>query len=214
MADIDWSATGEWMQAWAGFAQAIIVGFAAWKAADTFNLWRKQKVEERRISSAIEVSSLIYRVRNALTASRAAGMTVRELEEATSRLLDSGIDLRSEPDTKRKKIIQAQVIFDRLDRFAETWNEMSRWQPISLALFGEGIEKALRDLWQEKVRIETAATHFPSRISDKELKAEIELTLSAPRSDSGYKDVFAERVNAIISEAELTLLPIIRHEIK
>ena len=69
------------MQAWAGFAQAIVVGFVAWKAADTFNLWRKQKVEERRINSAIEVSSLIYRVRNALSAVRAAGMTVRELEE-------------------------------------------------------------------------------------------------------------------------------------
>ena len=199
------------MQAWAGFAQAIIVGVVAWKATDTFNLWRKQKVEERRISSAIEVSSLIYRVRNAFSAVRAAGMTIRELEEASARLIDSGIDLKSESVPKQKKIVQAQVVFDRLDRFAETWNEMARWQPISLALFGEEIESALRGLWQEKLRIETAATHYPVRVADKELREEIEVTLSAPKSGSKYEDQFSERVNRIISDAEKTLLPIIRH---
>src|SRR4051812_45363639 len=127
---IDWSATGSWMQAWASFAQAIAVLIAAGIASRSFNSWRKQKVEERRITNAEQIGALTYRLRRAFALIRRGGFTPQELEVAATKLIDSGLNLATYSKAKRDRVIRSQVALDRLDLFAAEWDDLARWQPV------------------------------------------------------------------------------------
>jgi hypothetical protein len=87
---IDWVATSTWMQAWAGFTQAGAVVFVAYKGADAFNAWRRQKIEERRIDAAERILTLAYRVRRALSSIRSPMMWASALEHAEKSLINEG----------------------------------------------------------------------------------------------------------------------------
>jgi len=199
------------MQAWAGFAQALSVLVAAALASRTFKSWRQQKVEERRITNAEQIGALTYRLRRAFTLIRRRGFSPQELEIAATKLMDSGLDLAKCSKAKRDRIVQSQVALNRLDTFASDWDDLARLQPLAHALFGKQLAQYLGDLSTEKVRIETAAEHYPVS-SDKQLVSEIEATLSQPGNTK--TDEFGCRIENTIQSIESILLPIIRHDVQ
>ena len=79
---IDWASTGTMMQGWAGFAQAGAIAFAAWKASDSFKSWRSQKIEDRRITEAERILTVVYRLRRAFSIIRSRIMSGHALAAA------------------------------------------------------------------------------------------------------------------------------------
>jgi hypothetical protein len=148
MLPVDWAATGTWMQAWAGFAQAAAIAFAAWKAADTFRSWRKQKIEERRIEEAERILTLAYRIRSALSGIRSPLMNGFELVSAEERLKKDNSNFETFPANQRKRYTYQQAVYNRIERHSGDWNDLVAIIPVAIALFGQEMEPQLDSLWK------------------------------------------------------------------
>lgn len=209
---VDWAATGTWMQAWAGFAQAGAVAFAAWKAANTFKAWRKQKIEERRLATAENILTVTYKIQRAFSVIRNSVTSEVALEEAERRLLRSGFQLHDQATDKQKRILESQVIFDRVDQFSVEWDQLSTLAPLSKALFGKKAEEAIESIWREKIAVQVAAENYiVDDETDPVFTMEIRDTIWEDRGKSaGRNDPVKVRLEAAIKKLDDLLLPTIR----
>jgi hypothetical protein len=163
---IDWNATGTMMQAWAGFAQAAAIAFAAWKAADTFRAWRKQKIEGRRIEEAERILTLAYRIQYAISEIRNRLLHVFEFERAETRLRERYADLDSLTENHKKSLITSQVVYDRIDIHAKEFYNLTQTKPIASALFGKDIGSHLNSLFRIQLSIQLAAHRYATEDCD------------------------------------------------
>jgi hypothetical protein len=211
---IDWSATGAWMQAWAGFAQAFAIVAAAILATNTFRSWRQQKLEERKIDAAEKILTLAYRLRDAFSAIRSPLRSAAATDEATFNLINSGIDLESIPSDRRLKIVESQVVLDRINSNSELWRDFTATLPLGTALLGNDVDKILRELWRQKTAVQVAAQHYPDDDgNDQQFSNDISITIWERRQkDASEEDKISKTVNLCISELEDVLIPIIRSD--
>jgi hypothetical protein len=211
---IDWGDTGTWMQAWAGFAQAGAIGFAAFKGAGAFKDWRRQKIEERRIDAAERILTLAYRVRRAIGAMRHPMMWIGPLNEAEQKLRSKGVDLDSEVEARRRRIIHSQAVFDRINSFQTEWDELAAITPVAKALFGDEVENALSELGRQRNVVAAAAeSYVDDDGSDAEFSKKIRSDLWEALGEVGKDtDEISKTITAAIGKLEGELLPSIRAE--
>lgn len=211
---IDWGATGTWMQAWAGFAEAGAVGFAAFKGADAFKGWRRQKIEERRIDAAERILTLAYRVRTAISGMRHPMMWIGPLNEAEKMLREKGVDLDSESDGKKRRIVHAQAVFDRINSFQSEWDELAAVTPVAKALFGDEVESALTSLGKQRNIVAAAAESYADDDgSDADFSKKIRSDLWEALGEVGEDaDEISKAVISAITTLEGRLLSSIRSD--
>lgn len=212
---IDWDATGSWMQAWAGFAQAGVLAFAAWKAADTFKSWRRQKIEERRIDAAERLLTLAYKLKRAFSIIRSPITDQRAKEDATIALMGAGIDLESLESEKRTRVIESQVVLDRINSFAEEWNDVAILSPTATAFFGDDMDALLKEFWRQKTAVQVAAENYPDDPGDDpQFSRDISTTIWEDRQRIAHDgDKVGMKLANTIAKMEKMLLPIIRADI-
>jgi len=157
---IDWAATGTWMQAWAGFAGAAAVFYAAHKGAASFEEWLRQRQTERKIAAAERIMTFIYKARRAFQSIRNPGSLGYENDAAEAKLKDTVKDFAELDGGKRSRMITAQVVYDRLNAAKDIWAELFECLPIARAFFGEGCERHVHALWEARAQISTSAQMY------------------------------------------------------
>ncbi len=158
---IDWAATGNWMQAWAGFAQAGAVVYVATKSADAFKMWRQQKIGERKLDTAERILDVAYRIRRSFASIRSPLMQGSELARAEERLREQdSVWLAALAPGKRKRTIHSQAVYDRLNSQRDEFDRLLAMLPTARAYFGEEVEGHLQSLWEQRAAVISAAESY------------------------------------------------------
>jgi hypothetical protein len=210
--EIDWAASGTWMQAWAGFAQAAAIAFAAVKAADVFHAWRRQKLEERRIHHAEEILKLFNKIYDGFPYFRNAMHLPHEIKQASDHLKDvvENYELRSRSELSRMET--AQVILNRISRFNTEWDKLNDILPAASAFFGDECKVCLDQLWRNRNMVSINAENYARGTgNDDEFRMRVERSIWMMHQDRGRED---DPIEAPLLEAktnlEAILLPVIR----
>lgn len=156
---IDWSATGAMLSGLGTLIGAFAVIYATWVARDTFSIWKKQKIAERRMVLAEKILHSAYDAKRALDVIRSPfsyGDLKLTKEQQRSATATDYLNRFQNTST------QQQALFDNI--------------PMAKALYGEALEKALSSLRHQFHLIhvdvqEYTSQHYESY--DLELKTKI-----------------------------------------
>ncbi|WP_324694540.1 hypothetical protein [Novosphingobium sp. RL4] len=159
---VDWAATGSMISGFGAWVGAGAVFYAACKAANTFDEFRKQKAHERRMAAAESVLTLAYKVRRAFVAVRAMGALGHELNAAIEEIQNTewygGLN-----EFEKTLAQQRQITLGRAVRYQNDWDQIFEQMPIARALFGEDAESALQTLWRQLLQIRISADIYAQR---------------------------------------------------
>ena len=210
---IDWASTGTMMQGWAGFAQAGAIAFAAWKASDSFKSWRSQKIEDRRITEAERILTVVYRLRRAFSIIRSRIMSGHALAAAEETLKQHGAEFEKLDERRRKGMTYTQAIYDRITCYSKEWEEIAAVIPVAAAHFGKETERQLEGLWLQVVVVKAAAEsygedNFQDADFTKQIRAELWERPNHP------DDAVGSKITELVNQLEATLLPVIRSNIE
>lgn len=220
---IDWATTGSMLAGIGTIFGGGAVIYAARKGSDTFNQWRRQKSEERRIVLAEQVLTLAYRVRRAIDTIRSPVLWRAEKEEVIAGLIRDGFVKDDTEIQHREWLATAGAAFARAKSSQPVWDSLVEILPTAKAIFGESIETRLEQLWKERNKVLAAAQRHadlyrrrdPTDPAEAERMWEtqnsIEAVIWAGAGRDGV-DAVADAVDNIIAGLETDLLPIIRDE--
>lgn len=121
------------------------VVYAAWKAANKFDDWKRQKIAGRQFDYAERCLAATYMAREALDQIRSPLLHSVELQAAEAELKDDQ-KWPTVPEAERKKVITAQVYVRRIRQTEASWDELVSVLPLARALFDDDLEKALYGL--------------------------------------------------------------------
>jgi hypothetical protein len=202
-----WDATGSMMQGWGAILAPIAIVYAAWKAADTFKAFRRQKQEERRIDAADHILTFAYKFKRALQAVRSPGIMAHELDAAEKRLKESWQGWDDKTTAEQQQLRTAQAIWGRLQSNNEIWGQIFEHMPKARALFGEEVEAQLQAFWTAYVEVETSCDMYAEDTgTDQEFTKKLRQDMWRRSKD----DPVAKIVDEAIQQLEQLLLPIIR----
>ncbi len=202
------------MQAWAGFAQAAAIAFAAIKAADVFAVWRRQRIEERRLHHAEQALTLVYRLQAALEHIRAPMHLPHELSSARQKLENNYEGFNLLPANKQSSLDTTQVILDRITYHKDDWNKLNEIIPVCSAFFGQDVKEQLDIFWRKRNSVQIHAEAYgrgmgPDEAFQKKVMAHIWLGYS---EGSDEADPVKVEIEQAVSKLEAALLPILRDE--
>lgn len=205
---IDWDATGSMLGGWATLAGAGAVAYAAWVGRNTFDAWKRQKIEERRIDAAERILTLGYRLRYNLQSVRAAFIPNNELQAAEDffkkeRAQEWEMASNAEKDRWRT----AQAYLNRLNHHRADWEEVWTLKPIALAFFGQDTEQGLHELWRQYRGIGISADAFAS---DDGSNAQFSTKLRQEMWGNADDNPVVQAIEAAVAKLEGELLPVIR----
>lgn len=206
-------------------AGAVI--YAAHKGVNTFDIWKRQKTEERRIELAEQILTLAYHTKEAFEMIRHPGMGGSESKRVEESLVSA--NLIPEADTKHPPsgLVTAQAALLRITKKGELWDKLDAIIPSAKAVFGEIVSDALEVFIKERSRIMAAAHGLASLTVQQMEFSDIVGERYFERSDryqkilwSGLdgegKDSISNSITVAIDNLENALLPTIRagYEIK
>ncbi len=200
------------MQAWAGFAQAGAVVFVAWKGANVFASWRRQKIEERRIDIAERILVAAYRASRALDGIRNPAMFGGETERAEKKLRDDDYPLDAKPDGQRSRIITSQGILNRISDTQAEWDALFEVMPTAAALFGKDLELAIENIIRQKQYVSVyARAYSDNNGNDEQFRKKVERAIWQGVAQAYEEpDEVDVAVAESIAKIEQTLLPVVR----
>lgn len=209
--NIDWGATGNWMQAWAGFAGAGAVLYAAYKGVASFAGWLLQKQTERHMIAAEQILTLVYRIRSALEAARSPMHSSFELSEAEKRLSETYDGYAAQADSKKRRLQTGQVVLTRVGSYSELWEEFSRIQPLAKALFGEEADQAFQLIWKQRSELIVTAQMFADVAGHTDLGHKFENAIWRGYSEArGVEDAIDVAMSQAVLVLEGLLIPLLR----
>jgi len=212
---IDWDATGSWMQAWAGFAQAGVVAYVAYKGADAVKDWRRQRITERKLDLAESVLDVMYRVRRALEGIRHPVMLAGSLQRAEDKLqAQDPTWLANLRDPQRRQTVYAQAIYDRVNSFQSEWDDLWAIMPKARAFLGRSVEGYLKELWAQRATVMSAAEAKIGDLSDDpEFRAQLDRQIwSGFGVHRGGRNEVDDAIAAACENIEAALQPMISDE--
>lgn len=207
--NIDWSATGSMLSGSATWAGALAVVYAARTGANSFDLWRRQKIEERRIEVAERILSLAYRLADDAQAIVSRGYFGHEYDDAEKKLDNEQDGWRMFDDAKQKRMRSAQAYMQRLVRHESEFKEVWTLKPTALAVFGKSVEAGLHAFWLAFVDLTATA----EELADQNGPDDQETVTLRRRMFSGHDNSALATVASSVERLEEILLPIIRSEI-
>jgi hypothetical protein len=205
------------MQAWAGFAGAAAVAFAAKVGSNTYKTWLKQMQTERSLHAAEQVLTVVYKARSAIENVRAAFMPGYELDAAERKLTEGlGDQLKSVSDAQRQKLITAQAILLRIARYNETWDELPASMALAFAFLGANVEASLKLLYQQVIIIQAAAETYGKHREIEGNAEDRDFVIGLRRDMWGAwgddKDRVGDAVAKAVADIEAVVRPILRSE--
>lgn len=204
-----WDATGSMLQRWGTLLGVAAVIYAAWRASNTFDAFRRQKQEERRMEAAHNILTFAYKFQQRLSAARSPGISRYEMTSATNQLKDSYEGYRDKSEREQRQLAVAQVILARLGAEREIWEETWEHIPTARALFGEQAEKLLRELWAAFVNVQVSAEAFgEDSLSDPEFTKSLRRDLYG----HGESNPVTQQVAKAVAGLEELLLWFVRCE--
>ncbi len=203
---------------------ALAVIYAAQRGTATFEQWRKQKNEERRIAVAEEVLTLAYKCKRAFEAIRSGGMLAGEALEMRAKLTEIGcVDEETSPG-KEGMLMTAQAALSRTYSYRDLFNSLLDASPVTRAILGNEVASDLDAFWMKRAELITAAQTYARMASDREIwegralerqiarRERLEATLWGGEAPE-YPDKFARTIDEIVDRMEARLLPVIRSDI-
>jgi hypothetical protein len=200
-----WAATGSMLQGWGTLLGAVAVIFAAWKASNTFEAFRRQKQEERRIDAAQQVLTFAYRARRNLRAARATGELFDERRSALEACKRTEWwDLKEKAEQDR--FLRGQIVLARLIKDKDEWDRIFELIPVARALFGESAEEYLDELRLALFTLQIDIGFYVVGSGSASFLEALKRELFPPDND----DQLQRKIDAAVKGLEDMLLPVIR----
>lgn len=133
------------LQGLAAMLGAGAVIYAGYVGSNTFEKWRVQKLEERKIEEAEKIVVAAYSARRQLHYIRSPFIAPQESFDAEVQLREGGHEL-DDDRVRSKRLITAQVYNNRLNASYEKVMALDERMPMARALFGDELEGALEKL--------------------------------------------------------------------
>jgi hypothetical protein len=129
-----------------GFAITITLAIAGFR---TFDRWKREKIEERRIETAIDALALVYESKIVFRTIRASMSYDYEYKAMPP------IDGESEAKKHLRGSywVVGKRLIDNNDYFDRVW----KLQPIVMAIFGERMEEVFRKLHEARALVQVAS---------------------------------------------------------
>jgi hypothetical protein len=212
---IDWAATGSWMQAWAGFANAAVIGWAAVKGSSTLKTWLAQRQLDRKLSAAERLLPYAYRAREAFHSIRNPMSGAGEVAEVQRSLATQYEDYDNMEGGRRQRLQTSQTAVARIAHHAELWSELSDLLPLARMYFGDQAENKFRDIWRQRQKLWASAMVYPDidRRQNKELVERCEADFwEGYGAHNGAGDLISAALDEIVAYAEAQLRPLLSSE--
>lgn len=202
-----WAATGSMIQAWGTLLGVAAVVYAAWRASNTFDAFRRQKQEERRMDAAHTILTFAYKFQQRLVGVRSPGISGFEMADATTRLKDNYEGYASKSEREQRQLVVAQVMLTRLHANREIWDAVWEHIPTARALFGEKAEHHPRELWKALVNVQVSAEAYGE---DSLLDPEFTKSIRKDLYGHGGDNLVTTQVADAVTKLEALLLRFIR----
>jgi hypothetical protein len=157
---VDWSATGDMLSGIGTVAGAAFVLIAARIGRDTFEGWKRQKIEERRSNLAEQVLTLSYRLQEALSVIRSPLRLHEESKAAEEKLREQGMVTQQTTDRQIQMLLTAQSTLTRISDYAEAFDQLSTVRPLMRAVFGQPLTAHLETIVGARNKVRAAAHSY------------------------------------------------------
>jgi hypothetical protein len=167
---IDWAATGAWMQAWAGFAAAAAVAFAAWLGRKTYSDWLSEKQTERKmvvgeqvLKVCLEAESIFQQIRSEFSFDHESAEVEAKIDAEPERFV-------VRDDDHKRRLITANMIMERMNQSRDFFESYFECLPLVRIYFGQAASTEFKKIWRTRAEIETALRMYASirRISERD----------------------------------------------
>lgn len=158
---VDWVATGTMLSGIGSLTAACAILAAAVIGRFTFNQWRRQKSEERRIDLAEKVLTSVYRCRGRLNYARSSLEFQTDRAEAEKLLRKQGALTAGTSDEQLGRMISAQIVITRLAE-GDDWKRLDELGPVAKAIFGDCVVNQIRALQGQRSKVIIGARRFAS----------------------------------------------------
>lgn len=133
----------------------LATGGFAFAGLRTFGKWRNEKIEERRIDTALEALSVAYESKGVFDAIRSPGSFNHEYDDMPK--------VQNESEAHRNARSTYWVTLKRIDNNKEFFLKVLKLQPRFMAVFGPETEKIFADLNMARVQIQISANSLMRR---------------------------------------------------
>lgn len=196
---------GDLLQGIGSIGQAGAIGFGAYYATKSFQGWRQQNVEARRIEQAERILTAAYDVKTALLA-------IRNSIHKPDEVIVAHLGVSRGPDhTRDEDSITSRIVRNRLERNLLPFDKLNECRAMGRALFGEKIEKAISDLCSQSETIKSAAEGLMAKYHQEGMKEKLrEVVNSGPELslDNELNDQMVRSIETL----EAVCLPVLRHD--
>lgn len=206
---LDFSATGNMLSGIGTLAGAGAVLFAAYKAADTFDVWRKQKIAERHIEQAEHILTITYKASDALSYARGRLTEAWEEDEAKKQEKDEQHWAGLSP-SKQTRVVHARARLNRLRNVRDEQKALAACRPMAKALWGEALHKSLTELHHQFWVLETYVRAYVEDEGSDDADFTKKIRQAMYSSESDTDDEISSKIIHFISEIEKVLIPVLR----
>src|SRR6266567_2276120 len=136
----------------------VLTGLIAWGGFRSFDRWKREKLEERRIEIAFDLLSIAYESKYVFDNIRTPMSFSYEWEDMPKQPGETDDEWRRRGPyyAARKRVIAAKPFFDRLFQI----------QPKCMAMFGTQVEDTFMLLHKARREIEVASDMLASKVTD------------------------------------------------
>jgi hypothetical protein len=187
-----------------GFLITIAIAVASFK---TFNRWKREKIEERRIEAAIDILALAYESRIVFRRIRAGLITDADLKD---------MPVRDGEDADHRRLrgsywAYLKRVIDHRDFFERAWD----LQPVAMAIFGEAMADVFAKLHETRASIEVSSEKLandPTAMGDRQLAMDMRTDLVGHPNKA--KDRVQQSLDAFCNGIERVCKPIVDSEVR
>lgn len=205
---VSWQATGAMLSGIGAIGAAGAVVWAANKAANTFDIWKRQKVESRKFEQAERILTATYRASKALGYVRGRMIWQHELDAAREKL-ETSPEWAAIPADRRSRRESAEAQVRRIVRTADDQKALIECLPMAKALFSDELEEAITELHHQFWIIQTyLEAYVDDRGENQEFTTKIRAAIWSSGDDAN--DEVSTAVNESIATIENLCLPVLR----
>lgn len=195
-----------------GFGISIIIAVAGFR---TFERWRREKIEERRIEVGIDALAIAYEAKFVFQAIRARLIQPHEYDDASDAIGDGEVTY---PIALREGQRGAYAVLKRIEAHEGFFEKVYKIEPRFLAIFGTQAEEIFASLYGARIQLESAAQllfdeerieHDPNDIHTRNKKRELRATIFRGPTEDKQRDEVGELVEKFRIRIEQMCRPII-----
>ncbi len=205
---IDWGDTGSMLTGIGTIAGAIAIVTAALLGKAAVKDYNVEKRAEKRLDFAEQILASAYKMQSALKSIRSPFSSANDLQSSKEELAESGVLAKLRPE-QEDRFIQANVFYQRIRGFADTFENAEGLLPYARGYFGETTYETLRSLIGKAHEVRMSASAYAQ---DRGANPDRTLRHEEVIWGIGDDDPTTTAINSSVSELETILLPEIREQ--